>query len=359
MAFRFTFGRVVAFVTVLVGIGCILNSLLPRSTPPAVRPQPARAQKSEKQPEPEPTRTVLTNHPGNKLAEKVEVVAHDGSKWFEYFRADGTLRCKEYPQTNRGQYEEFYDETGKDRFRRVWKDVNGKVETVQEKRDDKEIVTRKYRTDGTLVMLREPVSDKVERTIRYKKDGKTVWWTKDQTERTGMCYTQTVKVFFDYSNNPCQWTIEREIDYPSSMSSRGPAKTFARDVIKRADGTILCQRVWYVSYNFVTRNFEHFCGEYLQYGGDGKTLVRKLIRDAQPTQTGIFPIVEDFSLSAHGTKVNRFYRDDETLEREVRHNADGRSRMRRFESQDNVRPEIPDLMYYRFGMPMMGEPNDI
>jgi hypothetical protein len=302
-------------------------------------------EKETKEPERKPDqRTVISYHPGTQVPAVVKCVSgFDGrTEWTEIFRADGTLEREEYGS----KYVGTFDATGKHRIRRVWKRDDGSVATVVDRPIGGKETRKELRTDGSLLRFTEYPNDKTELTTAYRPDGKTIWWTEEQHEIATFHLKSTLKVFFDHAGKSVKWTIERDLEYPDSMSSNGPAEKLSTEIFKRANGTVLYKLTWYYSFNHVSTDFERACSLFEEYAADGKTLVRQIKRDVSPTRSGIFPTTYEMRVE-NGTTTKRWFRADETLERELIEHEAGRRQLRLYDRKDNVRPETPPALMAR------------
>ena len=293
-------------------------------------------------------RTVVSYHPGTQVPAVVKCVSGwDGrTEWTEFLRADGTLERQEGPN---GKYVYSYDPTGKHKIHCVWKRDDGTVETVDDSPVGSLKTRKELRQDGSLSKFIEYPADKLELITAYRPDGKTVWWTEEQHELGFVRYKSTLKVNFDNAGKPVKWTIERDLAYPDTMSSRGPEKKLATETFKRADGTVLYKMNWFYSYNAVSHDFERVCGFFEEYAADGKTLIRQIKRDVSPTASGIFPVTYQMRVE-NGKITQRWCREDETVERELIQHEDGRRQLRLYDRKDNFRVEIPALIARQFGV---------
>lgn len=320
--------------------------------PKAQQANKAEPEKEQSKPRPADTRTTVSYHSDGTTPAVVKCVSGFDKKteWTEYYRPDGTLEREEFPGS---RYVGTFDSTGKHAILRQWKYEDGGI-TQEDHPVGGKRTRKEFRPDGSLRQFIEYPSDKQEVITTYGTDGKTVWWTEERNEVSSAAYKSTIKIHFDPSGKRVNWTLERDLCYPDELSSNGPAQDLATDIVKRADGTVLYKFNWCYTFSRAVGpigDFIRVCKAFEEYAADGKTLVRRIERNVEPSTTGDFPVTFEMRADDDAT-VSRWYRADGTLERELTKQQNGRLQVKLFSSKENIKPSaLPKIMERQFGFP--------
>lgn len=166
---------------------------------------------------------------------------------YEYFREDGSLSMDRmvHPDSSLNRLsvvkerKRYFDEDEK-QLRAQYLRTDG---SLAHESDYKTGLYREFRQDGkTLRSLHYPPTETGQKSIWYKRDGKTVWMEKDETGN--------MRAYFDLKGNACdlRFTRTRLVGGYSMGPSVRPFLT-SYDDFHREDGTLAYRQYWWTRWD--------------------------------------------------------------------------------------------------------------
>lgn len=267
---------------------------------------------------------------------------------YEFFRADGSLERTKlvFPETGLGA--SVYC-----RWRETTFDTDGKTElferyvredgTIGNEHDKKTGWWTEYRADGKTPRSKGGFNPgtKEHETIRYRLDGKTVWWSS--------IHRGVTKVYFDSKGNPVnkQFQVTYLVDGYSHGPDRPPL-AHSEHIWMRDDGTTPAyKQTWYIAWEGNT-SFDGI-GKVEVYGEDGKTVTAVIELKLQTPKHGVF-VSKVEHRNADGSKLVRAYRSPGNRESEETFDAAGKSvKKENFNQNDKFAESFDNFMFEGFG----------
>jgi hypothetical protein len=280
---------------------------------------------------------------------------------YEYFREDGSIEHDKLvePEVTMGasvweKYRlRFFDTNNKkiqERYVRADGSLGCLIDTVSGN-------ITSYYSDGTTIREQQTTVKGTEdmsytRTVRFRKDGKTIWWSSDYP------YGRT-RIHFDLYGNPINKEFTRE--YPGDgvliMGSNEPAKLLSYDKYWRSDGTLEYEQTWYQMYDKKEDVFLEVIGAVSVFDSTGKkTLITynlQLTEEGNPRY-----IKEVYVHNSDGTTLVRKYRSPNCRSSEALLNQAGVTvRSHQFSSDDHYQEKAEDSLFQGFDRDLWGNPD--
>jgi hypothetical protein len=225
---------------------------------------------------------------------------------YEYFREDGSLEhdrlvspeAKLGGGVNTKERLRFFDEQNQLLHER-WLREDGTLGVTSD--HDERGLYQVFRSDGQRLHSQfYPPTAKGQRSIYYRRDGKTVWMETDESGHS--------RVYFDLHGNPVDLRFtRRRVGGGFSMGPQSQPVLTCYDVYFRADNTLEYEQAWYTRFDKATDRFADTLGAVVIYD-----------------QTGYNPT--EYKLELRPASEPRF------IQEVVLHSADKTSLVRRYRS---------------------------
>jgi hypothetical protein len=200
--------------------------------------------------------------------------------FYEYFRLDGSLEHDNLvePEAHLGcsvleKYRlRYFDKSNsqtEERYVRPDGSLGAQINTINH------AITWFYQ-DGVTVREKQTTDANGVTETRFRKDGKTVWWSTDYSDPA------RTHVHFDQQGKPIDKVFISESahgDGAFSMGSNDSPKLLSTDTYLRPNGTTDYVQTWYEVYDKNTDLFKEEIGEVTVYDGTGKNELRTYFLD--------------------------------------------------------------------------------
>jgi hypothetical protein len=204
---------------------------------------------------------------------------------YEYRRPDGSLESDRLvsPEANLGggiyvkERQRFFDENNQ-LCREKYLREDGTLGLVSEHASG---LFQHFRLDGrTLHSEYFSTVGVGQRSVIYRRDGKTVWLEKDESDN--------VRVYFDLNGNPVDLRFSRErVAGSFGMGSESAPVLFAYDNYHREDGTLAYQQAWFVKWDKALGGTVDALGKVVVYDLAGKPIAEHDVELDAATQQRI------------------------------------------------------------------------
>lgn len=266
---------------------------------------------------------------------------------YEFFRADGSLERSKlvFPETGLGASvycrwrETTHDADGKTvLFERYYREDG----TLGSENDAKAGIWTEYRADGKTRRSTAGFKGKEHESIRYRLDGKTIWWS--------CIHRGNTKVYFDHQGNPVNKQFQ--VNYLVDGYSHGPTLpplAHSEHIWMRDDGTTPAyKQTWLIAWEGQKISFDAL-GKVEIFGADGKTVTTVIELKLQRPQHGVF-VTKVEHRNADGTKLVRTYRSPGSRATEETFDAAGKSVKKvDFPQSDRFTENFDNFMFEGFG----------